>query len=182
MRRSLHKLNTKGNWVSREDEGVDIDLAVYEVKAHAKAKLVLFCSATLDEFDLPWRVPARVTAISSLYCLVKAEDVNIEYEPKEVQSHELSIQDFGYENEEEVWFWSVEPNDTLALRVFTIDINAEFTSVGDETKIERFLDNLEFKVEFEEGGDETHIFDLGKYAVEILDSKIGEFDFHVSLV
>ena len=151
---------------------MDVNPCTYRVSGKARALLALYCSKTIKDHMFEDLVPAKIRGISSTYCNVVEDDVEILWENmKEKLAHNFAVE---YE------FLNDEP-ENMTFRVFDVELAFSFEASGQEVDSESFLDNLYISVDFQESIYESMYRDE-HFAVDVLESIIQPFDFHLTVL
>lgn len=117
------------------------DFCTYRVTGKAKASLAIYCSKTIKDHMIEDLVPAKIMGLSSSYCGVVEDDIEILWEnEREKTNHNLAKK---YDSLDEY-------PETMIFKAFEIELALSFMALGQEIDSESFLDNLYISVEFRE--------------------------------
>jgi hypothetical protein len=151
---------------------MELDGCTYRVSGKAEARLALYCSKTIEDHMFYELVPAKLWGVSSTYCDVTEDDVEIIWEnEKERLNHSYSLK----------YDWMDDEPETMTFRVFDIELSLSFTANGIEVDSETFLDNLYISVEFMESIYESMYSDKG-FQISILEGTIQPFEYELTVL
>ena len=151
---------------------MDLNQCTYRVNGIAKASLVMYCSKSIHDVMFQDLVPATIIGISSTYCNVSEDDVEIEWEQEIERLHQNLFLQYPLDNDEP---------ETMTFRAFDIVLGLSFSANGVEVDSETFLDNLYISVDFTESIHQSMYSEKG-FQVRILEGKIQPFDFKLTVL
>jgi hypothetical protein len=151
---------------------MDLNQCTYRVTGKARASLVVYCSKAIEGWMIEDLVPAKVMGLSSTYCGVVEDDVEIIWENDREINDTNFFRKYDSDNDEP---------ETMNLKAFNLELSLSFMAVGIEVDSETFLDNLYISVDFMESIYESVYSDSG-FEVRILEGKIEPFEFELTVL
>jgi hypothetical protein len=117
-------------------------------------------------------VPAKVTGISSSYCEITEDDVDVRWDHQKIKDSSQVEIEYAYHD---------ETPDVMTFKHLEVYIGMEFSASGFETDAESFLDNLFVSIEFVESIFDSVYNDRG-FWIDVLDSKVQPVELNVTVL